>query len=516
MTKTRVGIIGGGLAGLTTAYKLSKENFLDGQKVEITLLEATSYIGGRVRTLRNFASNGYAEVGALSLCDNEYEIQELIKELKLELVDQSIRGSKRFYSSDGLIPWGKSEQSNYFKKYILNNIPKSIDELNSTECIELDNISMLDFIKQKVLENNKIIETEKKDNADNYDAVIDALKVGILGLYSDDFSKLSALNGLRWINQYTNSKKSFSIKGGNDRLPEALEKAVKENGVKILRETAVVKITRPSSYTDSHITLTIVNSDKQRTLLEFDYVVVATPLSAFQKRVEKCNENCIEFEPSLPEDRRKAVENIQYNCSIARIYFEFNNQFWLDDKEKTAMTIINKPTIWIEDHTNYSESKTGILEVHASSEAGKLFHKNNSIELAKKELENVWGECISKNLSSSKPVEYFWNEDFYQKGAYPYLGLGQAHYPNLLSQPLRLLSFAGEYTDIFSPASMNGAIKSALRVVNEVKSELSAKKDLSKNISQSKNPYSFWLKSGAIIAGITVGVAALYKMTRKI
>ena len=45
--QVRIAVIGGGLAGLTTARLLGKQGF-----TQITLFEATDHIGGRVRTLR--------------------------------------------------------------------------------------------------------------------------------------------------------------------------------------------------------------------------------------------------------------------------------------------------------------------------------------------------------------------------------------------------------------------------------------------------------------------------------
>src|SRR5689334_13485657 len=53
-------ILGGGLAGLAAGFELKKAGHT------VTILEARKFPGGRVQTIRDFASGQYAEAGALS------------------------------------------------------------------------------------------------------------------------------------------------------------------------------------------------------------------------------------------------------------------------------------------------------------------------------------------------------------------------------------------------------------------------------------------------------------------
>jgi len=319
---------------------------------------------------------------------------------------------------------------------------------------------MLDFIEQKVRADGKDTESE----------VIHAIKLSIMGIYSENFLKLSALNGLRFMNQYMSAKQIFSIKGGNDLLPFSLAKAAEAKGVTIKLNCAVTKIKRPASDKPStKIILTTHDDSNKPKLLEFDYVAVCTPLSALQKsNLKEQKENYIKFEPPFDKSRRETIDNINYNKSIARIYYEFKDRFW--ENKKTAMTITNNETIWIEDHTAHLKNQSAVLEVHASAEKGNSLKKDpKAHETAKTELETIWNkETINKNLSSNEPITFFWNKEYYQKGSYPTLGIGQALYPLILSKKLPGLSFAGEFTSVFYPASMNGAIQSAFRASNEI------------------------------------------------
>lgn len=71
-------IIGGGVAGLAAAYELLKAG------VDVTLLEAASRFGGRIRT-HYFADGTYGELGAMRIPDEHYCVQHYIEEFNLDL-----------------------------------------------------------------------------------------------------------------------------------------------------------------------------------------------------------------------------------------------------------------------------------------------------------------------------------------------------------------------------------------------------------------------------------------------
>ena len=74
----KVAVIGAGLAGLTTAYRLQKEG------MDVDLYEARNRVGGRILTVN---INGiFAELGAQNITDGgkAININRLIAEFKLE------------------------------------------------------------------------------------------------------------------------------------------------------------------------------------------------------------------------------------------------------------------------------------------------------------------------------------------------------------------------------------------------------------------------------------------------
>src|SRR6185436_13951139 len=77
---THVVVAGAGLAGLAAAYDLSRAG------ATITLIDARDYAGGRVRTIRDFTSGQYAELGGEFVESEHTALLALCKEFGLRLV----------------------------------------------------------------------------------------------------------------------------------------------------------------------------------------------------------------------------------------------------------------------------------------------------------------------------------------------------------------------------------------------------------------------------------------------
>ena len=78
-------IIGGGLSGLTLAYKLSQQN------IRTTVLEASSRIGGRIQTVKGTLGTPM-ELGATWFSNMHPNLNSLIEELGLKKYPQFSRG----------------------------------------------------------------------------------------------------------------------------------------------------------------------------------------------------------------------------------------------------------------------------------------------------------------------------------------------------------------------------------------------------------------------------------------
>lgn len=79
----QVTIIGAGVSGLCAGYELKKAGF------EVTILEASSRVGGRVKTFRepSFAPGLHGEGGAMRIPKNHFLLHQYIKDFGLKLFD---------------------------------------------------------------------------------------------------------------------------------------------------------------------------------------------------------------------------------------------------------------------------------------------------------------------------------------------------------------------------------------------------------------------------------------------
>ncbi|HAO15588.1 MAG TPA: hypothetical protein DDE71_08530 [Tenacibaculum sp.] len=81
-------VIGGGLAGLTTAHLLKDQN------LKVQILEANTQLGGRIKTVKSASGYGL-EMGATWVFNDPF-LKQLIQSLNIELYPQYITG-KGFY-----------------------------------------------------------------------------------------------------------------------------------------------------------------------------------------------------------------------------------------------------------------------------------------------------------------------------------------------------------------------------------------------------------------------------------
>ncbi|RDW18228.1 protoporphyrinogen oxidase [Oceanobacillus arenosus] len=85
----KIVIVGGGITGLSAAYKLQKEIDSQGLAIELKLIEASGRLGGKIKTLKK---DGYTiEQGPDSLLSRKPVAVKLVEELGLE--DEIIRNS---------------------------------------------------------------------------------------------------------------------------------------------------------------------------------------------------------------------------------------------------------------------------------------------------------------------------------------------------------------------------------------------------------------------------------------
>ncbi len=133
-------IVGGGLSGLTLAYLLEKKNY------EITLIEASPRLGGRIQTaIGNFGTP--MELGATWFSDAHVQLLTLLAKLELQKYDQYTKGISVF-------------QTKSFEPPQLFSVPEAE---NPSYRIVGGTERLIDRLKEELLQTKIILNTKAED-----------------------------------------------------------------------------------------------------------------------------------------------------------------------------------------------------------------------------------------------------------------------------------------------------------------------------------------------------------------
>ena len=445
----RVVVVGGGLAGMCSAYELRKKGY------EIAaILEAQGRTGGRVLTLRDGFKNGqYAEAGATRIADTHSFTLAYAKEFKLTLREFTsgtplyyLKNKPPFLHADG-DPWPSDVVS----------FPNAMQEMSEgadsivydyEKLDELGDPLAADWPTGKALDYNDMgIEDYLKANGANDDVVlIDRVING---------TELKRDGALYWLMaDVVDAKwdKTFAIAGGNDQLPKAFAAAL---GDLIKLKSEVTEIAQ----TDNGVTVTYKDSGGAMQTISGDLCVVAVPFTTLRK---------IKITPGLEAAKQKIVDNLAM-MPVGRCYMQTKSRFWKTKGIgglKVARTDTYAERLW--DVTNVQDGDTGILLSYMMADNGEAFGMQPDamkLDYVTTKVAEFFPEITSEFDNGQYKV---WQDD-------PWVGGGWANYKSgemkeafpAAKKAEGRLHFCGEHTSAWS-GWMQGALESANRVVAEI------------------------------------------------
>ena len=261
----RIAIVGGGPGGLLTAYEL--ENSCAGM-FEATLFEASPRIGGKIVTRQFQSAPVIYEAGVAEFYSYAHfapdPVYDLVKTLGLETI--KMVGPAVILGNTILNDYTDIRQFGQASLEALEDFYEHCEEMLDTD----------DYYECHWLDDNKhpwsrktfreILDTIPDEIARKY------IEVGVRSDVATEPHLTNALNGLKNILMDEEAYlRTYSIKGGNERLLEALARRLKTT--KFVLETAVTHVgkTAKGKY---RITTRHKGSNKNQ---EFDIVVMAMP-----------------------------------------------------------------------------------------------------------------------------------------------------------------------------------------------------------------------------------------------
>ena len=319
-----VSVIGGGVTGLVTAYKLSKEGY------KVTIFESSYFLGGQASVVN---LGGFKiERGYHHLFRNDIDIIELIEELNLSNSLKWYKSSVGMYSNKKLYPFSTPKDLlNYKPISILNRFKLGLVSLylnRQRNWKKYEKITAQNWMKKYV--GNEI-----------YNKVWGPLLKAKFGYF---YNKVNM--SWFWSKMITRfasrNKKGEEILGylinSFDQLIEELVKKIEENGGKILLNSKVISINHKSNKV-SHIKYLQSN-----TINKFDTDLVVTTIPNYELK------NLINFEP----DYQKKLDTAEYlgaSVFILKLNKRFSKYYWINIIDEDV------PFLGLIEHTNLVDKK---------------------------------------------------------------------------------------------------------------------------------------------------------------
>ena len=318
----RVGIIGGGVAGLAAAYELTKQSHF------AEVFEQADFLGGQASTFDVFG--GRLERGYHHLFVSDTEITELIHELGLGDELAWLESSVGFYHGGKVWDFASPRDLLFFKPLPF------LDRVR---------VGLWTLLLQKTKSYSKFEDVTAKDwlsrrmGPKGYEVIWEPLLRGKFGEFYDKI-------GMTWIwNKVTLRVASRKGAGQVEHLGypmgsfgeviEVLADRIAQQGGTVHTSASVAKIVESEG---SATTLDVRLKDSESGLREYDAVIATTPSYVFTR-----------LAPPMPEDYHNKLVGIDYLSAVLMVLVmdrPFTNKYWMNIADP------DMPFVALIEHTN--------------------------------------------------------------------------------------------------------------------------------------------------------------------
>ena len=443
-----VAIVGGGVAGLTAAYRLANA----GQRV--TLYEGSDRLGGRMFTRRDFNEDGqFCELGGELVDTNHTALRTLAGELGVEIQRVAPEGGEEFYHFDGRLrtqrdmmdpATGRGAYAQLAPRIAQDQNGLLDAEENWTQLArDLDATPLRDYL------------TRVSNLAPAW--AIELLDFAYRGEYGIPTNEQSALNLVDFIGTETEhgfhifgeSDEAFRIAGGSSSLPEAI--VTRLGGAQQRLQHVLVAAAR----TENGVQLTF-DTPEGRIEREHSHVVLATPFTKL-RTVEGIDTL------GLGEDKLRAIRDLGYGDN-SKLMVSTRTRPWASANwpapSAGAFYTDRAQLIW--ETSRAQDGERGILTNFLQGQQDRAA----ALADMRAGLGAISQESAAA-LDDSKLAFMVWARQPFALGSYSTIRVGQ--YTTLLEHTATpsedgCIHFAGEHTSVDFMGFMNGAVESGERV----------------------------------------------------
>ncbi|HEY8501100.1 MAG TPA: NAD(P)/FAD-dependent oxidoreductase [Solirubrobacterales bacterium] len=451
-TPPRVVVVGGGLAGLTCAYRLKQAG------VRAQLYEGSDRLGGRCWTRRgDFAEGQIAEHGGELIDQGHTQTRQLAQELGLDLdnlLSGEVNGTDPFYYFDGR-PYSFAEATDDLKG-IWQQLHKDVSaasyptlyNLSTQRGRELDAMSIADWIRAYVPGGLKSRLGQLLDVAYNIEY---GAETGVQS--SLNMLYLLAYSGQGQLRIFGPSNEKYHVRGGNDQIPARLAAALSGQ---IVTGSALSSLRRNA---DGSYRLAFQSGSSTSTVTA-DRVVLALPFSIL-RTLDYAKAGFSQLKATAIEEQGMGTNS--------KLHLQFKDRHWVSlgsNGETYADT--GYQNTW--EVTRAQAGSQGILVDYTGGKVGASFGTGTPAERAAQflaQLEPVL-PGISARWNGKATVDY-WAGNLWTKGSYSYWKVGQyTKFAGIEREAEGGCHFAGEHTSIDFQGYLNGAVESGERAAGEI------------------------------------------------
>lgn len=450
----RIAIVGGGLAGLTSALRLKQAG------ITATVYEASSGVGGRCVT-GSFPNGQLYERGGELIDSGHLAVKHLAQELGLDL-DNLVRaeaaGTEMLGYFDGR-PYSFAEMTDDLKT-IWRQLHSDTSaasypttyKISTPRGRELDAMPLSVWIDRYVPGGLTSRFGQLLDTAYNIE----------YGAETSDQSSLNMLYLLGYVGPgrfrvFGKSNEKFRVRGGNELMVAGM-KAQLVGQIQTGMELVALSVSSGGTYT-----LTFRDGSTTKTVLA-DHVILALPFSLLRSvDLSKA---------SFPDVKARAIRELGMGTN-SKLHLQFSTRFW-NGLAANGETYSDRGYQNTWDVSRAQPGATGILANYTGGTIGASFGSGTPASRAETflaQLEPVLPGATAQ--WNGKATLDYWPGNVWTRGSYSYWKVGQyTAFSGAESERSGNCHFAGEHTSQDFQGYLNGAVDTGERAASEILADL--------------------------------------------